>query len=103
MEKQELFDKVERFAGLAKKELPVKKILLFGAWLEGLAKENHEIEVAVVVDKVEDDYLEVQMKLEQLGYSVDSRIEPILFESEKQEKVDFLNEVLENGKIIYEE
>lgn len=80
----------------------VKKILLFGAWLEGLAKETDEIEVAVVFDLLCEDLLDTREELEKMGREIDPRIEPIIFETEKADPIGFLPEILENGYLIYE-
>jgi predicted nucleotidyltransferase len=103
MEKKELAEKIKQFALLVKKELPVRMVILFGAWLEGLAREDDEIEVAVVVDLLEEDYVESRAKLVQLGRTVDRRIEPIIIERERKDPVGFFQEVLDNGRVIWQD
>ena len=77
-------------------------VILFGVWLEELAHEDDEIEVAVVFDSLDDDYLEIEHKLVKLGQQIDHRIEPTIIESEREDPTGFFQEVLENGCIVYQ-
>lgn len=102
MERAELIEKVKEFAGLIKKDFPVKEVILFGAWLEGLAKEDDEIEVAVVFDRLGRDLLESREILLELGRTIDPRMEPVIIEREVKDPVGFYREVLENGEIVFQ-
>lgn len=103
MDKKELAEKIKQFALLVKKEFPVRMVILFGAWLEGLAREDDEIEVAVVVDLLDEDYVESRTKMVKLGRTIDRRIEPIIIEKKRKDPVGFFQEVLDNGKVIWQD
>lgn len=101
MDRKAAIEKIQQYAELIKNEYTVKMVILFGAWLEELAREDDPIEVAVIFDSLEDDYLEVEDKLQKLGWKIDNRIEPTIIETEREDMIGFLEEVKENGHIIY--
>lgn len=90
----------EKYADLAKQILPVKSIYLFGSYAKGTADSDSDIDIAVIVDKVEGDYLEPRVKLVELTHLVDLRIEPILLE-EARNKSGFIQTVMKSGQLIY--
>ena len=100
MGRKSAIEKTTRYAEQIKKDFPVKLVILFGAWLEELAREDDPIEVAIIFDSLEDDYLEVEEKLQKLGWEIDHRIEPTIIETEREDMVGFLEEVKENGRAV---
>jgi hypothetical protein len=60
--------------------MPARHIVLYGSYAKGTARPDSDIDIAVIVDKVEGDYLDQQAKLYRLRRSVDLRIEPVLIE-----------------------
>jgi len=85
---------------LVKQNYPVKQIYLFGSYAKGTAKEESDIDVAVVVKKIGEDYLEQTTKLFQLRRKIDLRIEPVLFEKDNDIS-GFLEEIQSNGVLVY--
>ena len=73
---------------------------MYGSYAEGTPREDSDIDVAVVLESVDDDFLKSETKLFRLKRDIDPRIEPILIE-EKNDKSGFLEEILKIGKIIY--
>ena len=69
--------------------MPARHIVLYGSYAKGTAGSDSDIDIAVIVDKVEGDYLDQQAKLYRLRRSVDLRIEPVLIEY-GQDKSGFL-------------
>ncbi len=59
------------------------------------------IDVAVVLNEITDDYLELNAKLFSMGNEIDSRMEPILFE-EGSDPSGFLEEINRTGIIVYQ-
>jgi predicted nucleotidyltransferase len=96
---REVVDKVRKYAELVKREMPVKMIILFGSYARGSEKRSSDIDVAVVVDRLQNDYLEQSARLFHLIRGIDTRIEPILLTSEG-DKSGFLSSILNYGKII---
>ena len=70
------------------------------SYARGTAGEDSDIDVAVVLDSIEEDLLMLEARLYRLRRDIDERIEPILLE-EKDDKSGFLEEILKTGEIIY--
>ncbi len=80
--------------------MPARHIVLYGSYAKGTAGSDSDIDIAVIVDKVEGDYLDQQAKLYRLRRSVDLRIEPVLIEY-GQDKSGFLKEIMDTGYVLY--
>ncbi len=80
--------------------LPVSMVVLYGSHVKGTATKSSDIDIAVVVDKFNGDYLKVSTDLFGLVRSVNKRIEPVLL-CRSKDKSGFLESVLKNGKVIY--
>jgi predicted nucleotidyltransferase len=91
---------VRQYADVLRAELPVRKVVLFGSHARGTAHEYSDIDVAVLVDHVEGDWLEVEALLFRLGRGIDYRIEPVLRE-EGHDPSGFVAEILRTGHVVY--
>ncbi|HHE39153.1 MAG TPA: nucleotidyltransferase domain-containing protein [Candidatus Cloacimonetes bacterium] len=100
MDQRKVIKIVQQFSELVKQNYPVKQIYLFGSYAKGTAKEESDIDVAVVVKKIGEDYLEQTTKLFQLRRKIDLRIEPVLFEKDNDIS-GFLEEIQSNGVLVY--
>lgn len=80
--------------------MPVEMVILFGSHLRGTATRDSDIDVAVVVDRIRGDYLQLSAGLFDMVRDVDKRIEPVLL-SRSQDRSGFLENILQHGKIIY--
>ena len=101
MDKEEVYEKATEYAALVGKEIKPLKVILYGSYAKGNWKEESDIDIAVIVDKVGDDFLEQGALLYRLRRNIDDRIEPILLE-ENSDKSGFLDEILKHGKIVYD-
>ena len=99
MDKKNAIELVKKFAYIAKKYFHVKMIILYGSYARENYRADSDIDVAVVVDKIDDDILSAEKLLFKLRREVDSRIEPILLEK-NNDPADFLSEILKYGIII---
>jgi len=68
--------------------MPVKMVILYGSYARGTAKKSSDIDIAVVVDKFQGDYLKASAELFNLV--------------RKHDRSGFLESILKQGKIIYE-
>lgn len=85
---------VKRYiAELERNEIPIRKAILFGSYAKGYAKEESDIDVALVSEVFSGDRFEDRRKIIPLRRKIDNRIEPHPFKPE-----DF-----ENGGILVEE
>jgi predicted nucleotidyltransferase len=98
---REVVEKVKKYAEVVKKDMPVKMVVLYGSYVSGMANSTSDIDVAVVVDKIEGDYLEQSARLFHLVREIDTRIEPVLLSSD-EDRSGFLSSILNYGKIIYQ-
>jgi predicted nucleotidyltransferase len=100
LDKRTVIKRVKKYADTVKKNFSVKKIILYGSYANGTHREDSDIDVAVILESVDDDFLKSETKLFRLKKDIDPRIEPILIE-EKNDKSGFLEVILKIGKIIY--
>lgn len=92
--------KIARYAELVKQRMQTAMIVLYGSYAKGNEKNDSDIDIAVVVDELKGDFLEVNAGLFSLCRDVDTRIEPKLI-VRKDNKSGFLESILKYGKIIY--
>ena len=97
---QKIINIVKKYAELVRQNYSVNQIYLFGSYAKGNAREESDIDVAIILDKIGDDYLEQSTKLFQLRRKIDLRIEPVLLEFDNDVS-GFLSEVRANGLQIY--
>jgi uncharacterized protein len=100
MDRKEVIEKVKKFADLVVDQYSPLKIILFGSYANGTYKYDSDIDVAVIVDEIQGDFLDEESKLYKIRRAIDENIEPILLE-ETRDKSGFLNNILEYGYIIY--
>lgn len=100
MDKSQVLEKAIQYATLVSEKIKPQKIVLYGSYAKGSWKEESDIDIAVIVDAVDDDFLETEAMLYKLRRNVDDRIEPVLLE-EKNDGSGFLNEILKHGQVIY--
>ena len=85
---------------LREKDIYVKKIVLYGSYATGTAKNYSDIDVALISDKFGKDRAEERMFLLRLASSIDPRLEPLplsikVFENENW--IPLVYEIHKNG------
>lgn len=100
MDKESVESLVQRYSDLVRKYFPVRQVFLYGSYAKGNAHHDSDIDIAVIVDKIDGDYLEQQSRLFRLRRTIDLRIEPVLLEGDL-DKTGFLQEIMTTGQIIY--
>ena len=100
MDKKQAVEIVKNYAEVVKKRLSVKKVILYGSHAKESAGKDSEIDVAVVLDSIEDDYLSTGALLFKLGRDIDLRIEPVLVE-QANDVSGFLDEITKTGEVVY--
>lgn len=99
MGKDEAIDKLKRYKKLLSEHMEVEEVFLFGSYAHGTPREDSDIDVAVIVRKIEGEYLTVAPLLWKIRRLVDERIEPLLFER-GHDPSGFLRKIMENGIAI---
>ena len=100
MDKSQAIEKATKYSELVGEKINAKKILLYGSYAKGNWNQESDIDIAVIVDAVEGDFLDMLSMLYRLRRHVDDRIEPVLLE-QKSDPSGFLNEILKYGEVIY--
>lgn len=96
MDKREVIEKVRAYRLLLLEHFKIEDIYLFGSFATGTSNEHSDIDVAVVVDHIEEDYFAVNPLLWKLRRAIDDRIEPILIEKDFDD-AGFLGDIQKNG------
>lgn len=97
---EEIIDKTKKYSELVVNFMHPKMIVLYGSYAKGSAHFDSDIDIAVIFDSIEDDFLEKSHQLYKLRRNIDSRIEPVLIEQEN-DRSGFCEEVLKTGQVIY--
>ena len=72
-----ILSKVSKFYESAKQLFPIKKMFLYGSYAKGIATENSDIDVAVVVDETDHSKrFDITAKLFHAASDIDVTIEP---------------------------
>lgn len=101
MDKEAVVERVREYAEvLLRQNIPLSKVILFGSHVTGGAREDSDIDVAVVISHIEGDWLQFSAKLFRLTREIDLRIEPIALE-ETGDRRGFLAHILKAGEVIY--
>jgi len=100
MDKTTAIRHVKQYADVVRQNFNVKKVILYGSYSRGSARKDSDIDVAVVLSRIDEDFLMAEAKLFRLRREIDTRIEPVLLE-ESNDKSGFLEEILKTGKVIY--
>ncbi len=96
MDKTEAIKKLKIYKKLLLKNMLFDQMVLFGSYAKGNNREDSDIDVAIIVDKIEGDYFSTRPLLWKLRREVDDRIEPIILDKSHDES-GFLKEILKNG------
>ncbi len=96
MDQKEVLRIAGEYASSVRKVLPAKGIYLYGSYARGTAGKDSDIDIAVVVDELPDDYLGTLALLWKLTRGEGIDIEPVLLKS-TDNKSGFLNTILKTG------
>ena len=99
MGKREVIRKLRIYKNLIEQHLDVDKVILFGSYAIGKQGADSDIDVAIVVNSVKNDFFTYAPLLWKLKQRVDNRIEPVLLIN-GMDHSGFLKEVLSTGIVI---
>jgi len=102
MDKETALVIARKYAQEVVKEMSPDKILLFGSHVKGNAKEESDIDVAVVFDGFNGDWFNTCIKLSSLTWNVNTSIEPVLLDMQSDNS-GFVDEVLRTGEMVYQQ
>ncbi|MGL4333126.1 MAG: nucleotidyltransferase domain-containing protein [Bacteroidales bacterium] len=78
MDKEQAINLARKYKELVEKSFPLKEVYLYGSYSKGNYTADSDIDIAVVVDHLEEDYFEDTSLLWKLRRKISSLIEPVL-------------------------
>ena len=99
MDNEEVIDKLKMYKKLLSKYMKFDEMILFGSYATGNAREDSDVDVAIVVKTLTGDYFSTRPLLWRIRREVDDRIEPVLIEKTHDES-GFLSEIMKTGVAI---
>lgn len=97
MDQESVLKIAKTYADKVRKTLDVEQIYLYGSYANNSANFLSDIDIAVVVENIDGDYLDTLTRLYKLRRDVDFRIEPVML-SNKQDISGFLASIIATGK-----
>jgi predicted nucleotidyltransferase len=101
MDQNEINEILDRYIDAVKKHCVPRMVVLYGSYAKGTAREDSDIDIAVIVDQISGDYLDQIFLLYKIRRDIDDRIEPVLLES-TDDPSGFLDEIKRTGRILYQ-
>ncbi|MCL2775208.1 MAG: nucleotidyltransferase domain-containing protein [Oscillospiraceae bacterium] len=100
LDKKTVITAANRYADEVRKEYAPYAIVIFGSYVNGNPHEDSDIDIAVVFNGFNGDWLKTSANLWKLTRSVTTDIEPHLLDT-ANDKSGFADYVLRTGNIIY--
>ena len=100
MDQREVIEKVKSYAVLVRQQFDISRVVLFGSYAKGTAHPFSDIDVALVVKKMDKGFFDVEPILWKIRRQIDPLIEPILIE-EDNDPAGFLEEIKRTGIEIF--
>lgn len=91
----------KRYSDRVRRNMRVSKVVLFGSQVRGTAREESDIDIAVITRGLDETYLDLAAELYRLRSEIDIHIEPILLD-ETRDRSGFVAEVLRTGEVVYD-
>lgn len=82
MDKAEAINKVREYSILLRNYLQIDKVYLFGSYANDTYRNDSDIDVAIVVNRIDGDYFATTPLLSKLRRQIDDWIEPIQIEKD---------------------
>jgi len=89
----------KRYAHEVEKHFEPQAVVLFGSYAKGIASEDSDIDIAVIVNGFSGDYLETSKQLYKLRRHISADIEPVLLDASSDES-GFVADVLRTGEVL---
>lgn len=78
MDKEQAIELAQRYKAIVAERLPLKSLYLYGSYSKGNQTEDSDIDIAVVVERMSDNYFDDTPLLWKLKRKVSDLIEPVL-------------------------
>ncbi len=100
MDNSTVMNSVNGYAAVVVKAFSPEAIILYGSYANGEARQNSDIDIAVIFHRYNDNPLTGMQSLFKLRRNIDSRIEPVLLD-EQHDKSGFLKHIKQTGHVVY--
>ncbi|MDR2182705.1 MAG: nucleotidyltransferase domain-containing protein [Clostridiales bacterium] len=101
MDKEKVREIAAKYADEVRNIIEPKFIILFGSYVGGIPHEYSDIDIAVVVNDFQGDWLDMAAALYSLTRRISIDIEPHMLD-ETSDRSGFLAYIRKTGEIIYE-
>lgn len=81
MDKKQAIELAKQYKSLVSSALPITAMYLYGSYSKGCQTDNSDIDIAVIVDSLSDDYFADTPLLWKLRRKISLLIEPVLLDS----------------------
>lgn len=78
MDKNKAIELAREYKSVVEKQLPIKAVYLYGSYSKDTYNENSDIDIAVIVDKLNDNFFSDTPLLWKLKRKISNMIEPVL-------------------------
>ena len=100
MDKSTVLKTAQHYAQIVAGELKPSAILLYGSYAKGNARADSDIDVAVVFDGFNGDWLETSARLWKLRRDISDYIEPVLLDR-THDPSGFIADIFKTGEVLY--
>jgi len=100
MDKRQVYEIINKFIEAILPEYDPEKVVLYGSYAKGTNSIESDIDIAVIVNKVEGSFLDKEARLYKIRRNIDSNIEPVLLE-EDNDRSGFLEHILSYGEVLF--
>lgn len=100
LDKATVIKTATQYAQAVAREIKPRAIVLYGSYAKGNARDDSDIDVAVVFDGFSGSVLDTSALLWKLRRGISDDIEPILLDT-ADDKSGFVSEVFKTGQILY--
>jgi predicted nucleotidyltransferase len=102
LDKGAIVKDVTKYAEAVTKEFSPSYIMLFASYAKGNARDESDIDVAVIFDGFTGNWLDAAARLWRLTEDINYEIEPHLLDI-TQDKSGFVRHVIKTGEMIYQQ
>lgn len=99
MVKEQVLNSAREYADAVRKVMMPSQVILYGSQVKGTATPDSDIDIAVVVSELPEDYLSAVTELWRLTRGINDAIEPVLLTSD-DEQSGFLSTVQRTGVAV---
>lgn len=96
MDRVKALDYAQKYSKIVKERFEPSKIIMFGSYVNGTANDDSDIDIAVIFDKFNGNWLKASSELWRMTYDVSTTIEPVLLDI-SADKSGFAHEILRTG------